>query len=68
MSPCTARTDGLTLGRAEAVPVGPLNPRHWGTSYDVSPDGSRIFMPQQPSAQPPNEVTLILGWRALLRP
>jgi len=60
--------DGLTLGRAEAVPVGSLNGRHWGTSYDVSPDGSRIFLPQQPSAQPPNEVTLILGWRALLRP
>ena len=60
--------DGLSLGRAEAVPVGALNGRHWGTSYDVSPDGSRIFLPQPPDAQPPDEVTLILGWQPLLRP
>jgi eukaryotic-like serine/threonine-protein kinase len=60
--------DRLTLGRAEPVLVPSLGGRHWGTGYDVSPDGSRIFLPRPPSAPPPNEVTLILGWRALLRP
>ncbi len=59
--------DSLTLGRAEPVLVPSLAGRHWGTGYDVSPDGSRIFLPRPPTTPPPNDVTLILGWRALLQ-
>ena len=58
---------GLTLGRPERVRVPHFAAGHWGTTYDVSPDGARIFLPQAPEEQAPREITIVMGWRALLK-
>lgn len=39
---------------------------HWGTQYDVSPDGSRIYF-MQPTQEPsPKEIQVVINWWALL--
>ena len=48
--------------------VPPLGARHWGTIYDVSPDGQRIHFTQGPDGQSSREISVVLGWRALLLP
>ena len=58
---------GLTLGRPERMRVPAFRPGHWGTTYDVSPDGTRIFLPVGPEAQAPREMTIVMGWSALLK-
>jgi hypothetical protein len=39
---------------------------HWGTQYDVSPDGSRIYSLRRNEDPAPREIRVILGWRRLL--
>jgi hypothetical protein len=39
---------------------------HWGTQYDVSPDGSRIYFMQPTQESPPHEIQVAINWRALL--
>ena len=39
---------------------------HWGTPYDVSPDGSRIYFLRGNDDLPPREIPVVIGWRALL--
>ena len=39
---------------------------HWGTQYDVSPDGTSIYLLRENDDQPPREIHVVLGWRALL--
>ena len=39
---------------------------HWGTQYDVSPDGSRIYFMQPVQDPPPKEIQVAINWRALL--
>lgn len=39
---------------------------HWGTQYDVSPDGSHIYFLRRNEDQPPREIHVVIGWRALL--
>jgi hypothetical protein len=39
---------------------------HWGTPYDVSPDGSRIYFLRGNDDPPPHEIHVVIGWRALL--
>ena len=61
--------DGRLLpGATVRLDVPPLGPRHWGTIYDVSPDGKRIHLTQATGARPPREFNVVLGWRALLFP
>ncbi len=46
--------DGRLLpGAAVRLGVPPLGPRHWGTTYDVSPDGKRIHLTQATGERPP---------------
>jgi len=42
---------------------------HWGTEYDVSPDGRRIYFLDTgvTPAQLPHEIGVLLDWQALLR-
>ncbi len=52
------------------LPTRPNLPRvgfgHWGTQYDVSPDGNRIYF-MQPTQEPsPQEIQVAINWRALL--
>ncbi len=39
---------------------------HWGTQYDISPDGSRIYFLRRNEDPPPREIQVVVGWRALL--
>jgi Tol biopolymer transport system component len=41
--------------------------RHWGTIYDVSPDGKRIHFAQATEEQSSREINVVLGWRTLLQ-
>jgi dipeptidyl aminopeptidase/acylaminoacyl peptidase len=54
------------FGLPEVLQVPPVGFGHWGTQYDVSPDGSRIYMLRRNDDPPPREIHVIIGWRALL--
>jgi eukaryotic-like serine/threonine-protein kinase len=49
--------------------VPPIGFGHWGTQYDISADGHRVYFMEGEvtPAQLPNEVGLLMGWPALLR-
>ena len=40
---------------------------HWGTQYDVSPDGSQIFLLRPNNDPAPRELRVVMGWPALLK-
>ena len=63
----TATTGGLRFGAAGALPVPGLGARHWGTIYEVTPDGRRLFFPHPGDEQPPREFRVVLDWMELLR-
>jgi eukaryotic-like serine/threonine-protein kinase len=58
---------GLEFGVPRALKVPEFQDRHWGTVYDVSPDGTRVYFPYPGDERPPQEIGLLLGWRALLQ-
>lgn len=41
---------------------------HWGTQYDVPPDGRQIFLLRANDDPPPRDIHVVVGWRALLHP
>ncbi|MEP7309464.1 MAG: protein kinase [Acidobacteriota bacterium] len=57
----------LDLGRPRRmnVPAFPTG-HHWGTAYDVSADGSRAYLHTPPEPGAAQDVTIVLGWQALL--
>jgi serine/threonine protein kinase/Tol biopolymer transport system component len=59
--------DGLpTFGLPTKLNVARIGLGHWGTPYDVSPDGSRIYFLRGNDDPPPHEIHVVIGWRALL--
>jgi serine/threonine protein kinase/Tol biopolymer transport system component len=62
----TTADGGLAFGAPRSVSIPRFAERHWGTVYDVSPDGSRVYFPHPGSARVPHEFGVVLGWRALL--
>ena len=54
-------------GTPEPVQIPRFGERHWGTVYDVSPDGSRVYFPHPGTARAPHEFGVVSGWRALLQ-
>jgi Tol biopolymer transport system component len=58
-----------TLGVPVELKVPPIGVGHWGTQYDVSPDGGRVYFLERELAptELPHEVGFVLGWPALLR-
>jgi Tol biopolymer transport system component len=58
---------GLAFSAATPLNVPPLGERHWGTTYDVSVDGRRVYFPDATAGQPPREFGVILNWSALLK-
>ena len=58
---------GLGFGLPRALKVPAFAERHWGTVYDVSPDGTRVYFPHPGDERPPREFGVLLGWRALLQ-
>jgi eukaryotic-like serine/threonine-protein kinase len=58
--------DGLAFGAATSLGVPPLGERHWGTTFDVSGDGRRVYFPMAPAERPPREFGIVMHWAALL--
>ena len=59
--------DGLAFGTAVRLKVPPLGQRHWGTIYEVSPDGQRFYVPHRGDEHPPREFGVVMNWTALLQ-
>ena len=57
----------LTLGVANALSVPPIGSGHWGTQYDISPDGHYVYFIDRTPAPRPSDVDVVIGWRALLK-
>ncbi len=59
-------TDELRFGVPTRMEVPRFGERHWGTVYDVSPDGTRVTFPHPGPERPPAAFTVILDWHALV--
>ena len=57
----------LEFGVPRRLAVPPFGARHWGTVYDVSPDGHRVYFPHPGDETFPHEIGVVLGWRALFK-
>jgi eukaryotic-like serine/threonine-protein kinase len=55
------------FGKAVQLDVPRIGSGHWGTQYDVSPDGRRIHFLDRHIDPPPSEINIVVGWRALLK-
>ena len=56
----------LIFGAPVALNVPPIGTGHWGTQYDVSPDGRRVYFMDRADERLPNEIDILLGWSASL--
>ena len=61
------RTGGVTFGVPVVLNVPPIGVGHWGTQYDLSSDGSRVYFFDRANQPPASAINVVLGWRALLR-
>ncbi|HEX4914833.1 MAG TPA: hypothetical protein VFV51_12790 [Vicinamibacterales bacterium] len=59
--------DGLRFGAATMLGVPPLGERHWGTTYEVAPDGRHVYFPHSTDDRGPREFDIVLNWQALVR-
>ena len=60
-------TGELTLGAANALAVPFIGSGHWGTQYDVSPDGQHLYFIDRTPAPRPSEIRVVIGWRGVLK-
>jgi Tol biopolymer transport system component len=59
--------DGAPVFGVAQTPEAPgIGFGHWGTQYDFSPDGSRLYYLRSNTDPAPREIHVIVGWRALL--
>jgi hypothetical protein len=54
------------FGRPVRLDIPPVGFGHWGTQYDVSPDGSQFFLLRPNDDPAPRELRVVMGWSALL--
>ena len=59
--------NGLTFGAATMLGVPPLGEPHWGTTYEVAPDGRRVYFPHPTDDRGPREFGVVLNWKTLIR-
>jgi eukaryotic-like serine/threonine-protein kinase len=57
----------LTLGAAISLSVPLIGSGHSGTQYEVSPDGQYVYFIDRTPAPRPSEISVVIGWRALLK-
>jgi Tol biopolymer transport system component len=57
----------LTLGATVSLSVPLIGSGHWGTQFDVSPDGRYVYFIDQTAAPRPSDISVVIGWRALLK-
>ena len=60
-------TGELILGIANTLNVPLVGSGHWGTQYDVSPDGQHVYFIDRTPAPKPSDIRVVIGWRALLK-
>ncbi len=66
--PVTPGADGRPhFGKSAILPVPPIGTGHFGTQYDVSPDGNRLYFLDRTMSAQPSELGVVVGWRALLK-
>lgn len=58
---------GLAFGLPIEPKVPAIGAGHWGTQYDLSPDGRRLYFLHRGDDRPPNEIGVVMGWHALVR-
>ena len=57
------RADGVLVPRLPVlVNVPPIGAGHWGTQYNVSPDGSRVYCVDRDPPPPSRRIEVILNW------
>jgi hypothetical protein len=54
------------FGLPARLDVPRIGSGHWGTQYDISPDGSRLYFMQPTEAPAPREIQIAINWQALL--
>jgi len=59
--------DAMRFGVPVELNVPSIGFGHWGTQYDVSPDGRRIYFLSQNKQEAPREFHVVMGWRSLLK-
>jgi len=47
--------------------VPALGERHWGTTYEVSTDGRRVYFAHPGDLRAPRAFNVVMGWSALLQ-
>jgi Tol biopolymer transport system component len=66
--PAKIAADGRPeLGPATVVLVPKIGAGHRSTQYDLTPDGEAVHFLDMRSDPAPNQVGMVLGWRALVR-
>jgi len=55
-----------TFGLPVELDVPSIGVGHWGTQYDVAPDGASFYFMPRNDDPSPNELHVVLGWHALL--
>jgi Tol biopolymer transport system component len=55
------------VGAAVRVKVPLISTGHYGTQFDVSVDGGRVYFLDRQPGETPREIGLVLGWRGLLK-
>jgi Tol biopolymer transport system component len=61
-----SRDGAPEFGSPTRLNVPRIGVGHWGTQYDFSPDGSRMYFLPRNDDPPPHEIHVVMGWRALL--
>ena len=56
-----------TFDVAVKLPLPPFGARHIGITYDISPDGRRIYFPHPGDPAKPREIGFVLDWAARLK-
>ena len=55
------------FGLPVKLSVPPIGRGHWGTPYDVSADGRRIYFLRRNDDPSPREIHVLIGWRAIFQ-
>jgi serine/threonine protein kinase/Tol biopolymer transport system component len=57
---------GLELGPAQRLGVPAIGAGHWGTQYDVTADGQRLYFMDRTPLPKPTSMHIVSGWQSLL--
>jgi hypothetical protein len=61
----TAADAAPLRGAPAAVPIPRVGFGHFGTQYDVSPDGQRFYVLDRRRDPAPREIVFVTGWQRL---